>query len=72
MTYDEWLELLKKLETTSHIEDIEKFKNEPLKENLNYLLVPKINDMIIEKFNRGIDHIVRELDQIFLMKMISI
>ncbi len=65
MTYDEWLNLLKRLETTSHIEDIEKFKNEPLNENLNYLLVPKIKDMIITKFNKGIDRIIRDLDEIF-------
>ena len=65
MTYDEWLTLIKKLETASHKEDIEKLKNEPLNENLNYLLVPKIKDMIITKFNRGIDRIIKSLDEIF-------
>lgn len=65
MTYDEWLELLKRLEKISYEEDIKKLTNEPKNENINKLLVPKIRDMIIEKFNRNINRIIHELEIIF-------
>lgn len=65
MKYDEWLDLLKKLEKTSHKEDIDKFLSEPLNENINYLLAPKIKDMIIEKFNNSINRIIKDLETIF-------
>ena len=65
MKYDEWLDLLKRLEKTSHKEDIDKFLSEPLNENINYLLAPKIKDMIIEKFNNSINRIIKDLETIF-------
>ena len=65
MTYEQWLELLKKLEKTSHQEDIDLFKNEPYNENINPLLVPKIKDMLIEKFNRYINYMISDLETIF-------
>ena len=65
MKYDEWLDLLKRLEKTSHKEDIDKFLSEPLNENINYLLAPKIKDTIIEKFNNSINRIIKDLETIF-------
>ena len=65
MTYDQWLELLKRLERTSHQEDINLFKNEPYNDNINPLLAPKIKNMLIDKFNRYINYMISDLETIF-------
>ena len=65
MTYDQWLELLKRLERTSHQEDINLFKNEPYNDNINSLLAPKIKNMLIDKFNRYINYMISDLETIF-------
>ena len=65
MTYEAWLELLKRLEHTSHQEDIDLLKNEPYNENIYPLLVPKIKNMLIEKFNRYINYMISDLETIF-------
>ena len=54
MNYNEWLELLETLKKSSKIEYVEKFKNEPLNENLKEMLKPKIKEMIDQRFNRSI------------------
>lgn len=65
MTYDEWLGLIKKLENSTNKEDVEKFNNEPINNNINELLRPKIKVMILNRLYKTIDNLIDSLDDAF-------
>lgn len=64
MKYEEWLEILKELKQSSDIEKIEKLKKEPINSNINDLLQPKIESLIIERFRNSVNKIINQLDNI--------
>ena len=64
MKYEEWLEILKELKQSSDIEKIEKLKKEPINSNINDLLQPKIESLIIERFRNSVNRIINQLDNI--------
>lgn len=66
MTYEEWLNIIESLNNTSTNQDIlNKLKKEPLNTNLEYLISPKLNNMIEKRFELSINKIIKELDFIF-------
>lgn len=64
MKYEEWLEILEELKQSSDIEKIEKLKKEPINSNINDLLQPKIESLIIERFRNSVNKIINQLDNI--------
>ena len=65
MSYSEWLELIELLKKSSKKEYMEKFLAEPVNNNLLENLKPKIIDMIYQRFNNSVNHIVGSLDEIW-------
>ena len=66
MKYEEWLNIIESLNNTSTNQDIlNKLKKEPLNTNLEYLISPKLNNMIEKRFELSINKIIKELDFIF-------
>lgn len=66
MTYEEWLEIIEKLNNTNTNQEIlKKLQNEPLNTNLEQLLSPKLQKLIEDRFDLSVNKIIKELDFIF-------
>lgn len=66
MEYEEWLKTIELLKGKSlNKEHLEKIKNAPLNENINNLLVPKLEDLIYYKFTQSKNKIIKELSLMF-------
>lgn len=69
MTYEEWLSILDDLKKpTLSTEKIELLKNTSINNNINDLIVPKIQDTIDIRFSNTINKIINNLDEIFYDK----
>lgn len=69
MTYEEWLSILDDLKKpTLSTEKIELLKNTTINNNINDLIVPKIQDTIDIRFSNAINKIINNLDEIFYDK----
>ncbi len=66
MTYEEYLELFKKLKTPNYNNELlNKLKNSPVNSNLQELLSEKYRDVIIYKFSESVKKIKSALTTIF-------
>ena len=66
MSYEEWLNVIESLKNTNTNQEIlNKLKKEPLNTNLEYLLSPKLEELLETKFTLSINKIVKELEYIF-------
>ncbi len=66
MTYEEWLEIINYLKNGSHDQDkLKKLQQEPINNNINNLLIPKLKELIKSRFDYSIQKIINELDFIF-------
>lgn len=66
MTYEEWLEIIEKLNNTNTNQEIlKKLQNEPLNTNLEQLLSPKLKKLIEDRFELSVNKIIKELELIF-------
>lgn len=69
MTYEEWLSILDDLKKpTLSTEKIELLKNTSINNNINDLIVPKIENTIDIRFSNAINKIINNLDEIFYDK----
>ncbi len=66
MTYEEWLNVIESLKNTNTNKEIlDKLKKEPLNDNLYDLLRPKLESLIIERYQLSVNKIVQNLESIF-------
>ena len=65
MNYEEWLNIIDELKTSVNIDKLEKLKNEPINNNINDLLIPKLKTLVQDRFNLNVRKIINELDNIF-------
>lgn len=66
MTYEEWLNVIESLKNTNTNKEIlDKLKKEPLNNNLYDLLSPKLESLIIERYQLSVNKIVQNLESIF-------
>lgn len=66
MTYEEWLNIIEKLKTSNiNLEKLNIIKNTEINNNINDLLIPKIELLIRERFNKHINKIIKDLSNIF-------
>ena len=66
MTYEEWLNTIEELKHPNlSIDNLNKIKNTSLNENINPLLIPKIENLIKERLNNSINKIILNLSEIF-------
>lgn len=66
MTYEEWLNIIEELKTSNiNLEKLNIIKNTEINNNINDLLIPKIELLIRERFNNHINKIIKELSNIF-------
>lgn len=66
MTYEEWLNTIESLKNTNTNKEIlNKLKKEPLNINLNDILRPKLENLIITRYELSVNKIIKELDFIF-------
>ena len=66
MTYEEWLNVIESLKNTNTNKEIlDKLKKEPLNNNLYDLLRPKLESLIIERYQLSVNKIVQNLESIF-------
>lgn len=66
MTYEEWLNIIESLKNTNTNKEIlDKLKQEPLNENLMDILRPKLESLIITRYELSVNKIVKELELIF-------
>lgn len=66
MQYEEWLNILEELKTSStNIDTLKRMQNADVNPNFNNMLVPKLEDLIRTKFNYSIEKIIKNLGDIF-------
>lgn len=66
MTYEEWLNTIESLKNTNTNKEIlDKLKKEPLNINLQDILRPKLENLIITRYELSVNKIVKELELIF-------
>lgn len=65
MHYNEWLELIERLRNTSSVSDKLKFINEKENNNIKDLLIPKIYELIKYKFDKAINKIISNINNIY-------
>jgi hypothetical protein len=66
MTYEEWLNTIELLTTTNTNQDLlNKLKQEPVNTNLSSMIVPKLNNLINNRFELSVNKIIKELEYIF-------
>ena len=66
MTYEEWLSTIEQLNTTNTNQDLlNKLKQEPVNTNLSSMIVPKLNNLINNRFELSVNKIIKELEYIF-------
>ena len=66
MTYEEWLTTIEQLTTTNTNQDLlNKLKQEPINTNLSSMIVPKLVNLINNRFNLSVEKITKELEFIF-------
>ena len=66
MTYEEWLNTIESLKnTTTNKEILDKLKQEPLNNNLYDILRPKLENLIITRYELSVNKIIKELELIF-------
>ena len=66
MNYDEWLQLINKLDTTSlDINLIKEIDEKPINTNINNLLIPKLENIIKNRFEKSVSNIIDDLSNIF-------
>lgn len=66
MKYEEWLNIIEKLKTSNiNLEKLNIIKNTEINNNINDLLIPKIELLIRERFNKHINKIIKDLSNIF-------
>lgn len=66
MTYEEWLNIIEELKTANiNLEKLNIIKNTEINNNINDLLITKIELLIRERFNNHINKIIKELSNIF-------
>lgn len=63
MTYEEWLECINILKNKNDEDVKNKLLNEPLNENIQYILEPKIIELLKYKFGKSIEKIRTSLDE---------
>lgn len=65
MHYNEWLELIERLRNTFSVSDKLKFINEKENNNIKDLLIPKIYELIKYKFDKAINKIISNINNIY-------
>ena len=66
MTFEEWLNTIESLKnTTTNKEILDKLKQEPLNNNLYDILRPKLENLIITRYELSVNKIIKELELIF-------
>ena len=61
MQYEEWLNILEELKTSStNIDTLKRMQNADVNPNFNNMLVPKLEDLIRTKFNYNIEKIINK------------
>lgn len=66
MQYEEWLNILEEIKTSStNIDTLKRMQNADVNPNFNNMLVPKLEDLIRTKFNYSIEKIIKNLGDIF-------
>ena len=65
MHYNEWLELIERLRNTSSVSDKLKFINEKENNKIKDLLIPKIYELIKYKFDKAINKIISNINNIY-------
>lgn len=66
MQYEEWLNILEELKTSStNIDTLKRMQNADVNPNFNNMLVPKLEELIKTKFNYSIEKIIKNLGDIF-------
>lgn len=66
MQYEEWLNILEELKTSStNIDILKRMQNADVNPNFNNMLVPKLEELIRTKFNYSIEKIIKNLGDIF-------
>lgn len=66
MTYEEWLNIIEQLNTTNTNQDLlNKLKQEPINNNLSSMIVPKLVNLIKNRFDLSVNKIIKELEYIF-------
>lgn len=66
MQYEEWLNILEELKTSStNIDTLKRMQNADVNPNFNNMLVPKLEELIRTKFNYSIEKIIKNLGDIF-------
>lgn len=66
MNYDEWLQLINKLDKTSlDINLIKEIDEKPINTNINNLLIPKLENIIKNRFEKSVSNIIDDLSNIF-------
>ena len=63
MTYEEWLNIIEQLTTTNTNQDLlNKLKKEPVNSNLSSMIVPKLLNLIHNRFELSVNKIIKELE----------
>lgn len=66
MKYEEWLETIEKIKKTNVNQVLlEKLENEELNPNINTMLIPKLEELIMIKFELAVNRIKSELELAF-------
>lgn len=66
MQYEEWLNILEELKTSStNIDTLKRIQNADVNPNFNNMLVPKLEELIKTKFDYSIEKIIKNLGDIF-------
>lgn len=66
MSYEEWLSTIEKIKRTKNNKNLlEKLKSEEINPNINELLLPKIEDLIVTKFTNAVNGIKNDLESAF-------
>ena len=65
MRYEEWLDILKQIENSNKEDLLKQMLDSDYNSNINEMLEPKIIETIKYKFQRAIDKIIKNLEEIF-------
>lgn len=66
MTYEEWLNIIEELKSTStNLEKLSIIKSAEINNNINSLLIPKLENLVRERLSNQISKIIKELSNIF-------
>lgn len=66
MTYEEWLNIIEELKSDNiNIEKLNIIKATQINENINSNLVPKLEQLVKERFNNSINKIIKNLGALF-------